>query len=156
MEIRTQGHFSAAHIVDGATKCSRLHGHNWTVDVTFYGDIDPATGMVMDFIRIKDIIGSLDHKTLLTSNQVKEITRKDASEEYHVFAGNRNYILPSDVCVILPIPFTTAELIAQYLGDKLMEMNKNNLIYRWVVSVNESDKSQATYRSRTTMNNVVE
>jgi len=32
------------------------HGHNYTVDVTVRGAIDPVTGMVMDLAELKDVV----------------------------------------------------------------------------------------------------
>lgn len=33
------------------------HGHNYTLDVTVRGPIDPATGMVIDLAELKTIVG---------------------------------------------------------------------------------------------------
>jgi 6-pyruvoyltetrahydropterin/6-carboxytetrahydropterin synthase len=33
------------------------HGHNYTLDVTVRGPIDPATGMVIDLAELKRIVG---------------------------------------------------------------------------------------------------
>lgn len=33
-------------------KCARLHGHSYRVEVHVRGDVDPATGMVVDFADI--------------------------------------------------------------------------------------------------------
>lgn len=45
------------------------HGHNYVVDVTVRGAIDPATGMVMDLKELKDLLERevlqlMDHKFL--------------------------------------------------------------------------------------------
>ena len=45
------------------------HGHNYVLDVTVGGEIDPASGMVMDLKQLKDVIGRevltmLDHRFL--------------------------------------------------------------------------------------------
>ena len=39
-------------------KCSNRqgHGHNYTLEVTVRGDIDPASGFVVDLKKLKDII----------------------------------------------------------------------------------------------------
>ncbi len=56
MEIYREFTFEAAHrlprVPDGH-KCARLHGHSYKVQVHVRGDIDPATGWVMDFGEIK-------------------------------------------------------------------------------------------------------
>jgi 6-pyruvoyltetrahydropterin/6-carboxytetrahydropterin synthase len=56
MEIYREFTFEAAHrlprVPDGH-KCARLHGHSYKVQVHVSGDVDPATGWVMDFAGIK-------------------------------------------------------------------------------------------------------
>ena len=76
------GHFVAAHklSVDGWSeeknrevfgKCANpnFHGHNYDVEVKVVGDVDPVTGMVIDFKKLKEIIKEevedrFDHKNL--------------------------------------------------------------------------------------------
>ena len=52
-------------------KCSNpnFHGHNYTLEVAVQGDIDPRTGMVINFYDLKKIVNEviidkLDHKNL--------------------------------------------------------------------------------------------
>ena len=47
--------FEAAHhlpSVPAGHKCRRLHGHSYRIEIRVSGDVDPATGMVMDFEEI--------------------------------------------------------------------------------------------------------
>ena len=63
--------FCAAHRLqhhDG--KCRRLHGHNYVATIVVEGEIDPQTGMVVDFGTLKERVGEWidkywDHRTLL-------------------------------------------------------------------------------------------
>jgi 6-pyruvoyltetrahydropterin/6-carboxytetrahydropterin synthase len=75
-------HFNAAHRlynpafseaenarVFGVCNNPNFHGHNYTLDVSVAGDIDPATGYVLDINRLKVIVAEclvrhLDHKNL--------------------------------------------------------------------------------------------
>jgi len=41
-----------------------LHGHTWKVEVWLEGEVDPETGMVVDFGEVKYQIDLLDHTTL--------------------------------------------------------------------------------------------
>ncbi len=43
------------------SKCRNLHGHNWIIEVTCCSDTLDENGMVIDFIKIKEIVGQLDH-----------------------------------------------------------------------------------------------
>jgi 6-pyruvoyltetrahydropterin/6-carboxytetrahydropterin synthase len=48
--------FEAAHRlphVPEGHKCGRLHGHSYRLEVHVRGDVDPVSGMVMDFADIK-------------------------------------------------------------------------------------------------------
>lgn len=61
--------FAAAHLLRGyAGECSRLHGHNWKVEVEVIAQGLNEVGMGMDFKDIKastrELIGSMDHRNL--------------------------------------------------------------------------------------------
>ena len=84
MKVRlvSDSHFSAAHRLhrddwDEATnrrvfeKCNNPHGHGHTyeLEVTVEGEIDPETGYVMDFAKLKrtvreQVIARLDRRHL--------------------------------------------------------------------------------------------
>ena len=75
-------HFSAAHRlyrpdwsdernseVFGDCANPHWHGHNYEVDVTVEGEIDPATGYVMDLKLLRDLVeervlADVDHRNL--------------------------------------------------------------------------------------------
>lgn len=42
-------------------KCSEIHGHSMLVEVKISAELLDATGFVVDFIRVKDIIDEFDH-----------------------------------------------------------------------------------------------
>lgn len=82
MFITRKFHFSASHRVYDPKlsdeenyriygKCSNPngHGHNYVMNITVSGDINPETGFVMDLTELKDlvekeIISKVDHKNL--------------------------------------------------------------------------------------------
>ena len=71
MEIFRTFTFEAAHRlphVPEGHKCARLHGHSFRVEVRVQGNIDPTTGMVIDFAEIKTaftpLLKQLDHYCL--------------------------------------------------------------------------------------------
>ena len=52
-------------------KCAHLHGHNYVLEVAVAGEIDPATGYVLDLKQLSDVICRLiiqdvDHRNLNT------------------------------------------------------------------------------------------
>lgn len=46
------------------SKCSRLHGHNWIIEVTCQREDLDENGMVVDFSKIKEVVMQLDHQYL--------------------------------------------------------------------------------------------
>ena len=60
--------FESAHYIKDHPTCGQLHGHTWTLDVEITGQIDPETGMLIDFKElgrmVKKVTDLLDHKTI--------------------------------------------------------------------------------------------
>ena len=117
MKILTD--FAAAHYLreyDG--ECSRLHGHNWKVEVTVDASALDKVGMGMDFKVIKkatkDLINELDHYNL-------------------------NDIPPFDK--INP----TAENISAYLYKELSARLNNDTAKVKAITLWETDRACVTY-----------
>lgn len=82
VSVCRKAHFNAAHrlynpewdmakndAVFGKCNNPNFHGHNYELEVWLKGDIDPATGMVIDLKILKDLIeveieDRFDHKNL--------------------------------------------------------------------------------------------
>ena len=67
-------------------KCANLngHGHNYTLEVTVKGEIDPTTGFVVDLKELKDILNrevvdAMDHRHL--NKEVPEFAAKMPTTE---------------------------------------------------------------------------
>ena len=61
--------FAASHILEGHPgKCSRLHGHNWSVEVEVEARSLDSIGMAMDFAdlkaQVKEVVDDMDHRHL--------------------------------------------------------------------------------------------
>lgn len=59
-------YFDASHrllLYEG--KCARLHGHRWRVEVYLEGEVDAASGILMDYNTIRSVIERFDHQVLL-------------------------------------------------------------------------------------------
>ncbi|MBC7076594.1 MAG: 6-carboxytetrahydropterin synthase QueD [Syntrophomonadaceae bacterium] len=68
-EVSVCQDFSAAHWLDYYEgKCSNIHGHTWTVEVSISGNKLDESGMLVDFRYIKGalntILDKLDHTLL--------------------------------------------------------------------------------------------
>lgn len=114
--------FSAAHFITfNGNICERLHGHNWRVWAEVHGPLD-ENHYVVDFILLRDelkqLVDALDHRMLLPDSHPRiKVTATD--EEVEARFENRRWVFPREDCVILPVANTTAELIANYLGNRL-------------------------------------
>jgi 6-pyruvoyltetrahydropterin/6-carboxytetrahydropterin synthase len=63
--------FEAAHRlpkVPAGHKCARLHGHSFKVEIAISGEVDPATGWLLDFAELlkkwAPLYETLDHRYL--------------------------------------------------------------------------------------------
>jgi 6-pyruvoyltetrahydropterin/6-carboxytetrahydropterin synthase len=116
--------FCSGHFISyEGDKCERLHGHNYRTAVEVEGDLDENC-YVFDFIalkhRTKAITDELDHRMLLpTGNPL--ITVEEGPQSIRVRYQDRQWTFPRGDCVLLPIENTTAELLARYIGRRLLE-----------------------------------
>jgi len=113
--------FCAAHFITYDGEAEPLHGHNYRVSVTVEGDLQ-TDQFVFNFVTLKrlmrQIVDQLDHRTLLPAdNPHFTITRADG--EITLRTHGRRYVLPESDCLLLPVPNTTAEMLAQYLAGQL-------------------------------------
>jgi 6-pyruvoyltetrahydropterin/6-carboxytetrahydropterin synthase len=116
--------FSAGHFItyDGGV-CERLHGHNYRVTAEVSGPLD-ANHYVIDFIALRDtlkaIVDELDHHMLLPTQH--PLIRVVAGErEVEVTFADRRWVFPRCDCILLPVPNTTSELLASYIGWRLRD-----------------------------------
>lgn len=125
VELEKEYHvFSAAHFITFAGNiCERLHGHNYRVKVAVPGPLD-ENAYVIDFILLRDtlkgIVDELDHRMLLPDSHPLIQVNVSASEvEVRFTPDSRRWIFPLGDCLILPVANTTAELLAQYIGQQI-------------------------------------
>lgn len=116
--------FSAAHFITFAGNiCERLHGHNYGVRVTVEGPLD-ENEYVVDFIALRDAVleqtMALDHHVLLPDAH-PTISVEQGEKETVARFEERRWVFPSEDCVILPVPNTTAEQIARVIGQRVMQ-----------------------------------
>jgi 6-pyruvoyltetrahydropterin/6-carboxytetrahydropterin synthase len=89
--VTAEFRFSAGHtLTDYPGKCARLHGHNYILSVQLAGDIDPKTGMIMDFHDLEKMVNPLiediDHVFLIWAEDPRKdaLVRADPSSFYVV------------------------------------------------------------------------
>jgi 6-pyruvoyltetrahydropterin/6-carboxytetrahydropterin synthase len=146
--------FCSGHFISyEGDKCERLHGHNYRTAVEVEGELD-ANFYVFDFIALKNrtkaITDELDHRMMLpTSNPLIAVAESEAS--IHVRYRDREWLFPRDDCVLLPIENTTAELLARYIGQRLLEELRHQHQFEPAVlrvEVEEAIGQSATYEWR--------
>ena len=116
--------FSAGHFITyGGDICERLHGHNYRVQVEVDGPLD-ENHYVVDFISLRDalktITDELDHRMMLPTEH-RAIRVQADEREVTVTFEDRRWVFPRCDCVLLPLPNTTAELLARHIGRRLLE-----------------------------------
>ena len=114
--LQTNASFDSAHFLKGYQgKCSNIHGHRWTIEVTVASDEvetdGQIRGMIVDFKTLKndlkDLADEFDHKFIIEEGSLKEKTKEALLEED--FA-------------IVELPFRpTAENLAKYFYDRMEE-----------------------------------
>ena len=144
--------FSAGHFITyNGGECERLHGHNYRVAVEVDGPLDD-NHYVFDFIALKNqtqkITDELDHRMLLPAENPHILVSGDA-QRISAYYKKQEWLFPRDNCVVLPIANTTAELLAKWIGGRLLEVMKREHQFEPVglrVEVEESFGQSATWR----------
>ena len=116
--------FASAHFITfRGHQCETLHGHNYRVGVAVEGSVDAETLFVLDFSVLKQItrrlVDEIDHKVLLPKLNPKLSYREDGTRLAVDYFGEPTYVFPRTDCALLPIPNSTAEMLAQYLGTRV-------------------------------------
>ena len=147
--------FSAAHFITfNGNICEQLHGHNYRVKCKVFGPLD-ENGYVIDFIALRDnlmsVIATLDHRMLLPTEHptISVVVDQPNQGEVLVKFEQKRWVFPIEDCVLLSIANTTAELLAQHIGQQLIELLKKSTgaggaITSLEVSVDENRGQWAT------------
>lgn len=114
--LQTNASFDSAHFLKGYEgKCSNIHGHRWSVEVTVASeDVEetgPLQGMIVDFKTLKEDLKSLadalDHSLIIEKGSLREKTKEALEEEEFR---------------IIELPFRpTAENLARYFYERMEE-----------------------------------
>lgn len=87
MTISKDIKFDCAHMLSNYEgKCANLHGHTYHGTVTLEGDVNPETGMLLDYNRIKEVVDTFDHAIVFSD--LKE--RGDAEKALWFWANDNN------------------------------------------------------------------
>ncbi|MEM7232644.1 MAG: 6-carboxytetrahydropterin synthase [Planctomycetota bacterium] len=142
--------FCSAHfIVYNGTQCERLHGHNYRVGAMLEADLD-EDHLVFDFIALKrilrEICNELDHR-LLVPLESEKLNVDVGETRVTISYQDREWIVPREDCILLPIANSTAELLAKHIAAKLLDQIGDSTSLRVLeVEVEESPGQSGTYR----------
>ena len=115
--------FAAAHMATLGDELEPLHGHNYLVRCRVEGHLTDDR-WVIDFSALKrytrDVCDALDHHFLLQRDSpLLEIEEREAT--WSVRFKDRTYEFPASDVMALPIENTTAELLAEYIAERVIE-----------------------------------
>jgi 6-pyruvoyltetrahydropterin/6-carboxytetrahydropterin synthase len=117
--------FSACHFIPEHGKCSRLHGHVYSIHARVHGEKNEK-GMIFDFIALKDamreIAEELDHRVLIPG-ECKDM-EIDIGEDVQVRMGDKKYVFPCDDVVVMDIKLASAEEMADFILKRLLALIK--------------------------------
>lgn len=115
--------FSACHFIPAHDKCSRLHGHIYSVHAVIEGEPNER-GMLWDFLALKNALRSiaddLDHRVLIPGDS-KEMAI-DIGDEITVEFENKKYVFPLDDVVVMDIKLASAEELAGFILARLQSI----------------------------------
>jgi len=119
------------------SKCLRIHGHTYNVDVEIWGELN-ENGMIFDFNHLSNLVKRLDHRILVSEEWVVE--RKNG--RITVEKNGKRLELPEEEAVILDKPNVTAEYIAEWFAERIAEKAGKN-VKRILVRIWEDPRSYA-------------
>jgi 6-pyruvoyltetrahydropterin/6-carboxytetrahydropterin synthase len=145
--------FAAAHfLIFNNGQREALHGHNYQVAVKLEGELDSA-GVVLDFIAFKPLVkrvcDDLDHRTLIQSQSpILKVKKQNGAVLIHY--KKQKILLPKQDVILLPLPNTSTELLAEYIAQQLrrrvrQQFSQANIRYI-EVAVEEARSQRAIFR----------
>ena len=146
--------FASAHFITfRGHQCETLHGHNYRVGIAVDGTLDDEVRFVVDFSVLKQaarrVVDAVDHKVLLPLRNPKLVITESGGSVHVTVNGEPRYVFPRRDCALLPIDNSTAELLAEYLGDQVREdLTAQGLTHLTLLEleVEESAGQVAVYR----------
>jgi len=140
-------HFNAAHFITFNQTCENIHGHNFHVRLEACGD-NTGDAFVIDFVMLNKLAAHICHElhdgvlVPTTGDEVKVEEREDGMIDIRSY--NRHFILSRESCILLPIPNTTAEMLAWHISERLVdtlrERNALSNLQTLEVAVEEADR----------------
>lgn len=117
-------HFNAAHFITFGQCCENIHGHNFHVKIEAHGD-NTGDAFVIDFVLLNrlaaGICSELHDGVLIPEHSDEVELTRHADDMIEIRSYDKRFILSASSCILLPIPNTTAEMLARHISDRLLE-----------------------------------
>lgn len=147
--------FASAHFITlPGHRCEALHGHNYRAGIVIEGALEPESWYVYDFVALKRLMkrltDELDHKVLLPTENPKLAIDRRSDVVSVAYDGRPRYMFPAADCVLLAIPNTTVEMLAQYMAGRVRdELAASRALHLKAIEleVEENFGQSATYRA---------
>ncbi|EEY64134.1 uncharacterized protein PITG_02663 [Phytophthora infestans T30-4] len=145
--------FNAAHFIAYKGFREKLHGHNYRLAVTITGQVGPD-GYVVDFGEIKKIsrviCKDLNESFLVPMNSDALKISFDGTNVHILTEDMAKFSFPKADCSLLPIVHSSAEELAIYISNQLIDaFTLVALLDRGVrkieVSISEANQQFASY-----------
>lgn len=115
--------FAASHMATLGDDLEPLHGHNYIVTARVEGELTDDR-WVIDFSALKrfarEACDYLDHHFLLQADSPL-LDLEHANEAWTIRFADREYRIPEQDVIALPIENSTAELLAQWIADRVID-----------------------------------
>lgn len=139
--------FSAAHFIPYHSKCRRLHGHDYTVDVRIYGVMEK--GMIMDFVELKrsirELLEDIDHKLIIPMRS-RDIILKKSGSNLEITYEEKHLSVPLEFVYECPLEESSSEQLSRFFCEKLKEKIKfGNNVHGLRVTLFEGPGQNATW-----------
>jgi 6-pyruvoyltetrahydropterin/6-carboxytetrahydropterin synthase len=114
--------FSASHFIPTIEKCSRLHGHDYSVSLEIHGE--PIDGILIDYGIVKGtvrkIIDEMDHKVLMPrDSKFAKVTRSETA--YKVEYLGKSYSFPAKDVYQIDAEMSSSEMMSSLICRAIAE-----------------------------------
>ena len=144
--------FNAAHFIAYRGFRERLHGHNYRVSVRMEGPVG-ADGYVVDFGDIKraarDVCSRINERVIIPMLSDVLTIRVEDGEVKLVCEDGTKFSFPEQDCALLEIRHSSAEELAEFLGQKLkaaLPILEKRGVTLLEIGVAESPNQEARFR----------
>lgn len=95
--LTIEDYISSAHQLKGYRgKCENIHGHNWKIEVSVYGDTLNDIGVLIDFhdlkSMLKQVLQKFDHKNLNDCEEFKSINPSSENLSKIIYENMNNMV----------------------------------------------------------------